>query len=275
MTATIPDGTGYVRTSPGTGEVTFSRAVTSEWIKFRTLWSSKLVAAVASLGMIGVGWVASYFINADWDHLRPRQIARFNPVDTSLNGYNLAQLAIGTLGVLLVTGEYTTGLIRATMAVVPTRQPVLWAKLAVYTAITFLLMMATSFAAFLGGQLLLGTHSTSLAAHDVLRVVIATGIYLTLVGILGVAFGALIRNTAGAIASLFGLLLVLPAITDVLPSTWQDHVVKYLPSNAGQVALTMTPDPILLAPWTGMTVFALYAVIALAAVSLLLTRRDV
>jgi ABC-2 type transport system permease protein len=152
---------GYIQTPAGTGEVTLRRVIISEWIKFRTLWSSLLVAAISVLGMIAVGWVASYFINADWDHLRPRQLARFNPVDTSLNGYNLAQLAVGTLGVLLVTGEYTTGMVRATMAAVPTRVPVLWAKLIVYTAITFVLMMATSFAAFLGGQVLLGHHSTA------------------------------------------------------------------------------------------------------------------
>lgn len=166
-----------------------------------------------------LSWVASFFINHDWDHLRPRQIARFEPVDTSLNGWNLAQLVIGTLGVLVVTGEYGTGQIRATMAAVPTRLPVLWAKLIVVTTITFLLMMVTSFAAFLGGQALLGSHSTTLGAHDVLSVVIATGLYLTLVGMLGVAFGARIRNTAGGLASLLGLLLVLPALTDVLPSS--------------------------------------------------------
>jgi ABC-2 type transport system permease protein len=265
----------YVRTSAGSGEVTFAGAVRSEWIKFRTLWSAKLVALVAAVGMIGIGWVASYFINAEWSHLRPRQLARFDPTDTALNGYNLAQLAIGTLGVLLVTGEYTTGMIRATMAAIPTRQPVLWAKLTVYTAITFVLMMVTSFVAFLGGQAFLGSHATSLGAHNVLRVVIATGLYLTLVGMLGIAFGALIRHTAGGLATLVGVLLVLPAITDVLPSSWQDHVVKYLPSEAGHAALVVAPDPTLLNPWTGMAVLFLYVIAALVASTAFLSRRDV
>jgi ABC-2 type transport system permease protein len=265
----------YIQTSAGTGEVSFRRAVLSEWIKFRTLWSSVLVATVSVVGMIGIGWVASYFINADWDHMRPRQIARFEPVATSLNGYNLAQLTIGTLGVLLVTGEYTTGMVRATMAAIPARLPVLWAKLTVYTVLTFVAMMATSFLSFFGGQLLLGSHSTSLGAPGVLRVVIGTGIYLTLVGMLGVAFGALIRNTAGGIAGLLGLILVLPALGDVLPASWQDHVLKYFPSNAGQAALTVTPDPTLLSPWTGMAVFALYVVVGLGLSGYLLTRRDV
>jgi len=272
MTTTAP---AYAHASAGTGQVNQLRAIYSEWIKFRTLWSSVLVATVSVLGMTGIGWVASYFINAEWDHLRPRQIARFDPVVTSLNGYNMAQLAIGTLGVLLVTGEYTTGMIRATMAAVPLRLPVLWAKLAVYTLITFVLMVSTSFLAFLGGQALLGSHGTSLSADGVLRVVVATGLYLTLVGMLGVAFGALVRNTAGAIAALFGVLLVLPAIVEVLPSTWQDAIDKYLPSNAGHAALAVKPDPAMLAPWTGMAVFALYVVIAVAVAAVLLKRRDV
>lgn len=272
---TADPGPAYTRTSTGSGEVTQWRTIRAEWVKFRTLWSSVLVTVIAVLGMIGVGLVASYFINADWAHLRARQIARFDPVVTSLNGYNMAQLAIGTLGVLLVTGEYSTGLIRATMAAVPTRLPVLWAKLSVYTVITFVLMMVSSFVAFLGGQLLLGSHSTTLGAAGVLRVVVATGVYLTLVGMLGVAFGALIRNTAGGIAALFGVLLVLPAIMDVLPSTWQDVIAKYLPSNAGQAALAVKPDPAMLAPWTGMAVFAVYVVIGMAAAAVLLKRRDV
>ncbi|TDQ00657.1 ABC transporter permease [Labedaea rhizosphaerae] len=268
-------GPAYTRASTGSGEVTQWRTIRAEWVKFRTLWSSVLVMVIAVLGMIGVGLVASYFINADWGHLRARQIARFNPVVTSLDGYNMAQLAIGTLGVLLVTGEYSTGLIRATMAAVPARLPVLWAKLTVYTGITFVLMMVSSFVAFLGGQVLLGSHSTTLDAPGVLRVVVATGVYLTLVGMLGVAFGALIRNTAGGIAALFGVLLVLPAIMEVLPSTWQDVIAKYLPSNAGQAALSVTLDPAMLAPWVGMAVFAVYVVIGMVAAAVLLKRRDV
>ncbi|NMI01814.1 ABC transporter permease subunit [Pseudonocardia acidicola] len=272
--STLAAGTASARTA-GTGQVTLLRTIASEWIKFRTLWSSVLVAAVSVVGMIAIGWVGSYFTNADWAHMRPRELARFDPVVTSLNGYNMAELAVGTLGVLLVTGEYSTGMIRATMAAVPARLPVLWAKLTVYTGVTFVLMTATSFLAFLGGQFLLGSHSTSLSADGVLRVVVATGIYLTLVGVLGVAFGALVRNTAGGIAALFGVLLVLPVIVGVLPSTWQDQIGKYLPSNAGQAALTVKPDPAMLAPWTGMAVFAGYAVVAVVAAAVLLKRRDV
>ncbi|WP_098959434.1 ABC transporter permease subunit [Pseudonocardia sp. N23] len=272
MSPTVQASAGPARSS---GAVTLPRTIASEWIKFRTLWSSVLVATVSVVGMIGVGWVGSFFTNADWAHMRPRELARFDPVVTSLNGYTVAELAVGTLGVLLVTGEYSTGMIRATMAAVPARLPVLWAKLIVFTGLTAVLMVPTAFVSFLGGQALLGTHSTSLSAPGVLRVVIATGVYLTIVGVLGVAFGALVRNTAGGIAALFGVLLVLPAIVGVLPSTWQDTIGPYLPANAGQAALSVTPDPAALAPWTGMAVFAAYAVVATGVAAVLLKRRDV
>jgi ABC-2 type transport system permease protein len=262
-------------TTTSTEHVTQWRVIRSEWVKFRTLWSCVLVVTVAVLGMIGIGWVASYFINADWAHLRPREIARFEPVSTAMDGYTMAQLAIGTLGVLLVTGEYTTGLVRATMSAVPDRLRVLWAKLAVYTTVVFVVMMITSFLTFQGGQWLLGGHGTSLSVPGVSRVVIATGVYLTLVGMLGVAFGALVRNTAGGIAALFGVLLVLPAIFGVLPQTWQDNINKFLPGNAGQAALSVRLDPVMLAPWTGMLLFAGYVAVAIAAAAVFLKRRDV
>lgn len=261
--------------TPGTASVGQWRVISSEWIKFRTLWSCVVIIAIAVAGTIGIGWVTSYLINTGWAHLDPEEIAHFDAVETSMDGYSLAELAIGTLGVIIVTGEYTTGLIRATMAAVPDRLRVLWAKLAVYTVITFVVMMATSFVTFLGGQAFLGVHGTSLAAPGVTRVVIAVGIYLTLVAMLGVAFGALIRNTAGGLAALFGVLLVVPAIFSVLPASWQANINKYLPSEAGQAAISASPDPKLLAPWTGMALFAGYVLVAIIAAAVLMRRRDI
>lgn len=261
--------------SGGPVGVSLARTVNSELIKFRTLWSSVLISSASVAGMITIGWVGAYFTNADWAHLRPRELARFDPIVTSMNGYNMAELAVGTLGVLLVTGEYTTGMIRATMTAVPTRLPVLWAKLIVYTGLNLVLMTTASVLSFVGGQFLLGSHGTTLAADGALRVVLATAMYLTLIGVLGVAFGALVRNTAGGIAALFGLLLIVPVIVGVLPSSWQDVIGKFLPSNAGQAALAVKPDPTALPPWMGMALFAGYVAAAVAMAAVLLKRRDV
>ena len=186
----------------------------------------------------------------------------------------LAQLAIGVLGVLLISGEYSTGMIRATLAAVPKRLPVLWAKAGVFSVVAAVLMIAASFAAFLGGQALLGSHGTTLAGAGVTRAVVGAGLYLTVVGLLGIALGFIIRNTAGAIATLFGVLLVLPVLGEVLPSTWAKHITPYLPSNAGQAVMSVHQAPGDLAPWTGFAVFCCYAAAAIIAGAVLLRRRD-
>jgi len=139
-------------------------------------------------------------------------------------------------------------------------------------ALAAVLMTVASFLAFLGGQALLGSHSTTLAAAGVVRAVVGAGLYLTVVGLLGIGLGFIIRNTAGAIATLFGLLLVLPILGQVLPSSWAKHVVPYLPSNAGQAIMSIHQAPGDLAPWTGFAVFCGYAAAAIIAGVLLNAR---
>ena len=106
------------------------------------------------------------------------------------------------------------------------------------------------------------------------RAFFGVGLYLMVVGMLGVALGWLIRHTAGAIATLFGLLLVLPGIAEALPDSWAPHIVPYLPSNAGQALVTVHPEAALLAPWTGFAWFCGYVAVALVAAAILLKRRD-
>ncbi len=147
------------------------RAVRAEWVKLRTLRSSALTLIAAILGMAGIGLVISAVTNANWSHMQRDELANFDPVGRSSAGVNIAQLAVGVLGVLLVTGEYGTGMIRSTFAAVPARLPVIWAKAAVYAAITVVIMVPSAFVAFLGGQALLGTHGVSLSAPGAVRAV--------------------------------------------------------------------------------------------------------
>jgi ABC-type transport system involved in multi-copper enzyme maturation permease subunit len=231
-----------------------------------------LLAAIVMT--VGLGMLFSGVMANRWDRLDARELARFDPAGVSLRGVFLAQLAIGVLGVLLITGEYSTGMIRATLSAVPARLPVLWAKAAVFSAVAAVLMIAASFAAFLGGQALLGSHGTTLAGAGVTRAVLGAGLYLTVVGLLGVGLGFIIRNTAGAIATLFGILLVLPVLGEVLPSSWATHIVPYLPSNAGQAVMSVHQATGDLAPWTGFGVFCGYAAAVLVAGAILLKRRD-
>ncbi|WP_199923471.1 ABC transporter permease [Streptomyces sp. NRRL F-5123] len=264
-------------TAGGRGEVTQLRVLHSEWIKMRSLRSTFFTLIAAVVALVGLGALFAAFTAAHWDHMSARERASFEPGLTSLRGYFLAQLAVGVLGVLVISGEYATGMIRASLTAVPRRLPVLWAKAALYVTIVWALMTAGAFAAFLVGQALLSSQhvETSLGAPGELRQVMGVGSYLTVVGLLGVAIGALIRNTAGGIATVFGLLLVVPVLAEALPTSWGNHINQWLPSNAGQSVLTLHQEAHTLAPWTGFAVFCLYAVAALAAAAVLLRQRDV
>ncbi|WP_103341141.1 ABC transporter permease subunit [Amycolatopsis sp. CA-126428] len=280
MTTTLATTGGTAPTpaapTPEDLKVTWTRVLRSEWLKFRSLRSSPLAIVVAVGGMVALGWIFSAAAANRWPVMRPQARLRFDPTDVSIRGYVLAQLVIGVLGVLIVSGEYGTGSIRATFSAVPTRLPVLWAKLAIFAVVSFVVGTVSSFAAFLGGQAFLSSQhiETTLSAPGVFRAVVGVGLYLTVVGMLGVALGWLIRHTAGAIATLFGLLLVLPGIAEALPDNWAPHIVPYLPSNAGQALVTVRPDAAMLAPWTGFAWFCGYVVVALVAAAVLLKRRD-
>jgi ABC-type transport system involved in multi-copper enzyme maturation permease subunit len=254
--------------------VTQKRVLRSEWIKLRTLRSTIIVLGLTVVGMVGIGLLIAAVTNSNFASMSAHEQASFNAIDRSLGGVHIAQLTVGVLGVLLITGEYSTGMIRATLGAVPTRLPVLWAKLAVFASVVFAVCLVSSFAAFLGGQALLGTHGVSLSAPGALRAVFGVALYLTVTGLLGVAFGFIIRNTAGGIAALFGVMLVLPGLANLLPSSWQSSVVPYFPSNAGQALYTQHGDTAMMHPWAGFALFVGYLAVAVGAAAMSLRRRD-
>lgn len=258
--------------------LTWAGVLRSEWSKLWSLRSTSYGLAAAAITLIGLGLIFSAVQAASGGHAasgRPGGVA-FDPTATSLGGLFLAQLIIAVLGVLLMSGEYSTGAIRSTLAAVPKRLPVLWAKGAVFAAVTLILTAAASIAAFLGGQALLsGKHlEVSLSDPGVLRAVIGAALYLTVVGLLGLGLGALLRRSAAAIATVVGLLLVLPLLSSALPSTWRAHITPYLPGNAGQAIINVHHAANTLSPWAGFAVFCGYAAVALAAAAIMLVRRD-
>jgi len=256
--------------------VTLRRVLASEWIKLRTLRSTRITLAVGLVLMAGIGVVVAAVIASRWNSLGADEQASFDPTYSAMQGHVFGQLAIGVLGVLVVTGEYATGMIRATLAAVPKRLPVLWAKSIVFGAVTLASSTIASFVAFFGAQAVLTPHhlQTTISASGVLRAVVGGGLYLTVVGLIGVTLGALVRNTAAAITTLFGVLLLLPVLIDLLPSSVSDHITKFLPSNAGDALLHVHQQSGTLAPWTGFAVMCAYAVAGLAAAAYLLKRRD-
>ena len=258
------------------GRVTQARVVASEWIKLRTLRSTLLTLAGGVVCVVGLGLLISALRANDFKQNGIRVGPGFDPTLVTLRGVYLAQLPIGVLGVLLVTGEYSTGMIRATLAAVPKRLPVVWAKVAVFATVVFVISFIAAMVAFTGGRSFLtgaGIH-LSLSTHGSARAVLGAALYLTTVGLLGVGLGFIIRNTAGAIATLFGMILVLPALAAALPQNLYNDIYRYLPLPAGTQVMTTVTDHSLLRPWDGMLVFALYAVAAIAVGAVVLLRRD-
>jgi ABC-2 type transport system permease protein len=266
LRAHLPDGL----------KVTQWRVMRSEWLKFWSLRSSWITLAAAVIGMIGFGMLFSAVTANKWATETAAARAAFDPTATSLRGFDLVQLIVGVLGVLVVTGEYSTGMIRATMSAAPTRLPVIWAKVAVFGVVVYVVSTVTSFVAFFAGQALLHSQhiDTTLSSPGVLRAVFGTGLYLTVVGLFGVGLGWIIRSTAGGIATLFGILLVLPPLVGALPASWSANIDPYLPSSAGGSIATVHTATGMLAPWTGFGVFCLYAVVAIAVAAVLVRRRD-
>jgi hypothetical protein len=210
-------------------------------------------------------------------HLSAHQKAAIDSVRVSLGGLHLSQIAIGLLGVLAVTSEYSTGMIRATLAAVPQRRLLLTAKTLVLTAAVAVTGIAACLAAYLAFQAFLPSGDamrTTLTDPGVLRAVIGAGLYLTVLALLGFGLGAILRSSAGAVAVLFGVLFVPSLLVALLPSSWQDTVGRYLPINAGDTIYTVRPETHMLRPWTGFGVFCLYAAAALASGFVLIGRRD-
>jgi len=222
--------------------VTEARVIRSEWTKFHSLRSTRVMLAVYVVLTVGLAGMITALVSAHWGKLSHQEKATFDAALTPLQGIHLSQLAVGVLGVLLISGEYSTGMIRASLTVVPTRYPVLRAKLAVFAAAIGVLSLVASFGAFFLGQYILsGRHlDVTIASTHALRTVIFAAIYLLMVGIIGMALGALMRNTAGAISTLVGLFFVLPVLFNFLPQSWSHHVAPYLPAQAGFAFLGAT-----------------------------------
>lgn len=269
-------GVPSMPTEPGLPgmKVTQLRVLASEWTKFRSLRSTLWTLLVTVALVVGLGSLFSWVTNRRFAELSPGRLASFSPVGTSLAGITFAQLAIGVLGVLMISGEYSTGMIRSSLMAVPSRLPVLWGKLAVLGLVSMVLSTVACVAAFLLGQHLLGVHGTSFSAPGAVRSVVGAALYLTVAGIIAIALGTLMRNTAGAIATFVGAFFLLPPLTLLLPSSISDAIDRYLPSNAGGALYGARSETTMLSPWVGFAVLCGYAVVLIALAALRLRRDD-
>jgi ABC-type transport system involved in multi-copper enzyme maturation permease subunit len=260
--------------------VGFSHLTATEWTKIRsvrsTVWTL-IIFVVVSLGLTGlITWLTIRSLNSGQAERNSGGIAG-DPVNFILStGLGLGQLAICVLGVLVITSEYSSGTIRASLLAMPRRFPMLIAKALVFGALVFVIGEAVAFGSFFIGAAIVHSHfPVSLSQPGVTRAVIGSGLYLTVLGLFALAIGSLIRHTAGAVTTVIGLVLVIFNLTALLPGSWGAHIHAYMPTVAG---LLITQDKRqagqLLTPWQGFGVFCAWTALLLIVGAYLLKRRD-
>lgn len=277
MSAVATSGRERPRTGSPAHRVTQWNVIRSEWTKLWTLRSTRWSLLLAFISMAGLGPLIAAAQMSRWNRLDLHERLRFDAINTGVGGYHLAQLAIGVLGVLVITGEYTTGMIRSSLMAVPRRLPVLWAKLVVFAAVTFVAMLIASIISFYAVQAIATQHHLqhSLGDPGAIRTVVGAALFLTILSVLCLGLGGILRNTAAGIAAFVGLLFVLPGISAILPSSINDSVSPYLPLNAGTTIASHSFDnPHHLSPWGGFGLFCAYAAVAVVAAAVVLIRRD-
>jgi ABC-2 type transport system permease protein len=253
----------------------FTHVLGAELVKLTTVRSTYWALLVAFASNIGFAFLAAALLAP---RLKPSDLGHVDVVQLALAGLHLSQIAFGVLGALIITGEYGTGMIRTSFAAVPRRRTVLAAKALVFAAIALVTATLSSFAAYAAFLTALPTHTltgTAFTDPGVTRAVLGGGLYLTVYGLLGLGLGALLRSSAGAIATLLGVLFVPPLLLDLLPGTWKTTVGPYIPMQAGtQIFVATRHEAASLAPWTGFGAFCLYAAVALVAGFVVINRRD-
>ena len=260
------------------GRVAFQRVLLSEWTKLRSVRSTKWSLFAGFLLTIAFPVIFSFATRSHWSSMSPSERAGRHPLDIALAGVNVAQLAVAVLGVLLISAEYSTGSIRSTFTAVPKRLPVLWAKLIDFAAVSFALILPAVLISFFATQAILDSIPQlhmSFSQPGVARAVICGAVYVMLVGIFALAIGAIVRNTAGGIAAFAAIFFVLPPLMFTLPTSWNNAISQYLPSEAGRQIFALQHAAHTLRPLTGGLVFVGYCAAAILIAAVLLVRRDV
>jgi ABC-2 type transport system permease protein len=255
---------------------TLAASTKAEWIKFRTVRSSLMGVAVTVLLTVGLGVLITSLIRTHWSQLSAIRVATFDPVSSSLRGSLFAQFAVGVIGTLFITSEYTSGSIRTTLTAVPNRLRLIASKVIVLFIAMLILGEFVCFAAFLIGQrIYLGVVPTaSVANGTVLRSVILAGLYLTLLGLFAFALGLIFRQSAAAISVFVSLLLIVPIIGFFFPQSWQNDFMRFEPSTLGVSMQSPFAPSNSFGAWSATLVLFLYVVVTMVIAFVLFQRRD-
>lgn len=252
-----------------------TQVIRSEWTKVRSVASTVWTLSVAAVVTIALGMLISYLARRDFSSMSiDRQIA-FDPTFVSFAGMTLGQLAMIVFGVLVVSSEYSSGMIRASLAAVPQRGAFLFGKLAVATALAFAVGILTSFLAFFLGQAMLGPYRASIADPGVLRAVFGGGLYMTLIAMFSMGVAAILRGPLLSLGILMPFFFLISNILGSVSAT--QKVGRYLPDQAGSRILRVVQpldDHAPYGPWGGLGIMALWVIAALTGGFLLLRTRD-
>ena len=257
--------------------VTQPRVVRSEWTKFVTVRSTLWSLGAGTLLTLAFPIIFAAVTGSHWGTMSVHERADRHPLDIALAGVNVSQLAIAVLGVLVITGEYSTGMIRSSFLAVPRRLPVLWAKLGVFSVVAFAVTLPAIIVSFYASQAILDRHhilQISISAPGVLRSLLGGALYVAGVGVFALAIGAIVRNTAGGIALFAGIFFVIPPLMNILPLSWNNAISKWLPSEAGRQLFALHRDPSRFAQWPSGALFLGYCMLAVAVSAVLIIRRD-
>jgi len=255
---------------------TFGDVLRSEWTKFRSVRSTFWALTVTVVLGIGLGAVISAATAHSYATFSVSEKLSWDPTGVSGAGMAIAQLAIAVLGVLCISSEYSSGMIRTSLIAVPKRGRLLAAKSLVFAAVTFVVGEVTTFVSFFVGQALISGHAPHAALGDpgVARAVVGGGLYLAALAVLSVAAGTLLRHPAAAIACMMAVVLVLPLIAQALPDSWRNPVTEFWPTQAGSQLTSVHHSAHTLQPWPGFGVMCLFVAIVYAFAWTLLARRD-
>jgi ABC-2 type transport system permease protein len=263
------------------GRVGFGHLMLAEWTKIRSVRSTVWSLAIFVVGTIGLTALFCWLtVHAIQTGRAPRRSADLlgDPVTFILQtGIGFGQLAICVLGALTMTTEYSTGVIRASLLAVPRRLPVVAAKCTVFAGLIFVIAEIVVFVSFLVGKAIIHpVVDVSLSQPNVARAVVGAGLYLTVLGLFALAIGLLIRHSAGAIATVIGLVLVVGPLLGLLDVyDWGKHVHDWFPTVAGGFVRNVIPaSDQVLSPWEGFAVFCGWTALLLVGGAYLLKRRD-
>ncbi|OIV35940.1 ABC transporter permease [Mangrovactinospora gilvigrisea] len=250
-----------------------SAVLLSEWTKIRTVRSTMWTLILTFLLTVAISMLFGLVVNSTFKNMPAHEKATFDPTSLSFSGFMFGQIALIVFGVLIVSTEYTTSMIRASLAAVPQRGTFMFAKIAVGTVVALVVGMVTSFVAFFTAQTALGSHGAGIGGPHVLRAVFGAGLYATLICMFAMGIAMMLRSSVLSLGILIPLFFIVSPILSAIPKV--KTVAKYLPDQAGQRITSTVADPnAAFGPWTGLLILVAWTAASLLGGYLLLKNRD-